>query len=336
MRRESEKNGQTRFSIVTHCFWRYPIVGILVILGVVILGVSAGSPDWPVATIQKISTNQPGGTILAVAQELDGTSASYTNVHEYGMSDPVSSLVINPLKSAKWALNSQQKAALDQYMKAKPSEQKQWAMNYDKAIQKAMGMNSMGGDSMGLTPVPQMAKIAHLKGNFGPVPEIAQSILQLAQNGYLETYFQGTSPEHIYQYTNIWLYDQPYLLNTAIKNGLTDDQWGMIKERGFFVGPWYLIIPAVAHVLLPGGSNGPGFIFWNGLIAFVFVVLFPLVPGFRDIPKYLKLYKLVYAVDPKDLQPNGRPPFPVSEEDQQRFDDSNVKRPMDGRHGIHA
>ncbi len=299
---------KTRFSIVTHCFWRYPIVGLLVIAVVVVLGFMVGSPDWPQATIKKVSMTQPGGTILAVAQELDGTSASYTNTHEYGMADPAKRFVIDPLKSASWALSPNEEAALDQFLNASSSQQQQWAMNYDKAIQKTTGMNAMGGNSMSAIPVPSMQKIDQLTGNFGPVPKLAKTILKLAQNGYLERYFQGVGSNNIYQYTNIWLYDQPYMLNTAIKNGLTDDQWGMIKERGFFVGPWYLIIPAIAHVELPGGSTGPGFIFWNGLIALFFVVLFPLVPGLRSVPKYLKLYKLVYAVDPRDIRQNYSTP----------------------------
>ncbi|WDL96617.1 hypothetical protein [Alicyclobacillus sp. ALC3] len=293
---------ETRFSIVTHCFWRYPIVGLLVVAVVMVLGFAVGSPDWPQATIKKVSAMQPGGAIWAVAQELDGTSASYTNTHEYGMSDPAKRLVIDPLKSASWALSPNEQIALHQFLAANISQQTKWAMNYDKAIQKTVGTNGMGGGGMGTTPVPSMTKIESLTGNFGPVPVMAQSILKLAQNGYLETYFQGISPSNVYQYTNIWLYDQPYLLNTAIQNGLTDDQWGMIKERGFFVGPWYLIVPAIAHVELPGGSTGLGFIFWNGLIALFFVVLFPLVPGFRSIPKYLRLYKLVYAVNPVEVE----------------------------------
>lgn len=300
MAKRKTYRGETKFSIVTHGFWRYPIVGFLVIAVVVILGFRVGSPDWPQATIKRVSTMQPGGTIWAVAQELDGNSASYANTHEYGMTDPAKSLVVDPLKSIPWALSTSEQSALHQFFAASSSQQQQWAMNYDKAIQKAIGVSGMDSDSMGPTPVPSMAKIESLKGNFGPVPEIARTILRLAQNGYLETYFQGISPGNVYQDTNIWLYDQPYLLNTAIKNGLTDDQWGMIKERGFFVGPWYLIVPAIAHVELPGGSTGVGFILWNGLIALFFVVLFPLVPGLRSIPKYLKLYKLVYAVDPSD------------------------------------
>ena len=86
----------------------------------------------------------------------------------------------------------------------------------------------------------------------------------------------------------------PNLLNPAVAQGLTDDQWGMVKERGFPVGPWYLFIPAVFHVELPGGATGQGFVLWNLLFAAILLFVVPLVPGVRDIPKYLKLYRFIY------------------------------------------
>ena len=76
--------------------------------------------------------------------------------------------------------------------------------------------------------------------------------------------------------------------------GLTDDQWGMVKERGFSVGPWYLFVPAVFHVYFPGGVTGQGFVLWNLLFAAILLFVVPLVPGVRDIPKYLKLYRFIY------------------------------------------
>jgi len=93
---------------------------------------------------------------------------------------------------------------------------------------------------------------------------------------------------------NIWLYDHPHLLNTAVDQGLTDDQWGMVKERGFSVGPWYLFIPAVFHVYFPGGITGQWFVIWNLLFAAILLFLVPLVPGVRDLPRYLKLYRFIY------------------------------------------
>jgi hypothetical protein len=62
----------------------------------------------------------------------------------------------------------------------------------------------------------------------------------LPQNGYLEQYLQASAPGHSTQLPVIWLYDHPKMLATASRLGLTDDQWGMVKERGFPVGPLVL------------------------------------------------------------------------------------------------
>jgi hypothetical protein len=141
---------------------------------------------------------------------------------------------------------------------------------------------------------PGFNKIDSLQGNFGPVPMLVKADLRLAQGGYLEQYLQAIQSGHAYHLVNIWLYDHPQLLNTAVDQGLTDDQWGMIKERGFSVGPWYLFIPAVFHVKLPGGATGPGFVLWNLLFAAILLFIVPLVPGLRDLPQRLKLYRLIY------------------------------------------
>jgi len=144
------------------------------------------------------------------------------------------------------------------------------------------------------TASPDYSKIGTLKGDFGPVPVLDEADLHLAQSGYLEQYLQSVDSGHSYHLTNIWLYDHPNMLNTAVDQGLTDDQWGMVKERGFPVGPWYLSIPAVFHVYFPGGATGQGFILWNLLFAAILLFFVPLVPGVRDLPRYLKLYRFIY------------------------------------------
>jgi len=289
-----DNSGTTKFSIVVHGYWKYPILIVVLLVAVVTLGFWMGSPFWPRATIKNSALQEPGGTIWATSQELDGAAVSYTDPYAYGMKDPAQRLVLDPLESATWFLSQGQRQALNTYVNASLSERVDWARNYDQAIQKTFPVGKSD-----YTPVPKMSDIALLSGNFGPVPVITKTILELAQKGYLEAYFQGISPGNVFEYTNIWLYDQPLLLNTATRNGLTDDQWGMIKERGFVPGPWYLIIPAIFHVKFPGGSTGLGFMLWNSLLAIFVVVLFPLIPGLRDIPRYLGLYKLIYAVDPK-------------------------------------
>jgi hypothetical protein len=165
-----------------------------------------------------------------------------------------------------------------------------WATNYEQALGK---VTPMGSGQMA-TMSPDYAKVGSLQGDFGPVPVLVESVLYLAQTGYLEQYFEAVEPGHSFHLTNIWCYDHPDMLNTAVDQGLTDDQWGMVKERGFPVGPWYLFFPAVFHVLLPSGATGLGFLLWNFAFAALLLFVVPLVPGVRSLPKYLKLYRFTY------------------------------------------
>lgn len=110
----------------------------------------------------------------------------------------------------------------------------------------------------------------------------------------MERYLQSVDPGHSLHLVNIWLYDDPQMLNTAVALGLTDDQWGMVKERGFSVGPWYLAIPAVFHIYFPAGTTGTGFILWNLGFAVLLMFAVPLIPGLRDLPKVLRIYRFIY------------------------------------------
>jgi hypothetical protein len=286
--------------LVRHVFWKYPILAIVLLVVVAVIAAAVGSPNWPKDTIAAVTKDNPGGAIMAFTQELDGTATSTGNAQEFGMKDPGQIFVLDPLRQASPMLSSDVQSAITTYDAASPQQQTSWAAAYDKALGTIM---PSGGSAMSGTPSPDITKIDTLKGDFGPVPELVKADLQLAQNGFLEQYLQAVEPGHSYHLTNIWLYDHPNLLNTAVDQGLTDDQWGMVKERGFPVGPWYLIIPGVFHVYFPGGVTGQGFVLWNLLFAAILLFVVPLVPGIRDIPRYLKLYRFIYRYPaPGDLE----------------------------------
>ena len=278
--------------LVRHVFWKYPILALVLFILVVVLAAAVGSPNWPRDTIAGVTKDNPGGAIMAFTQELDGTATSTGNAAEFGMGDPGQVFVLGPLRQVAPLWRADVRAALAAYDAASPQQQQAWASNYDKALGT---ITPSGGGAMGAgIPGPDFSKIDTLKGDFGPIPVLVKADLQLAQNGFLEQYLQAVGPGHSYHLVNIWLYDHPNMLNTAVDQGLTDDQWGMVKERGFSVGPWYLAIPAVFHVYFPGGVTGPGFVLWNLLFAAILLFVLPLVPGVRDIPKYLKLYRFIY------------------------------------------
>lgn len=276
--------------LVRHVFWKYPIIAMVAFVVLAVLAAAVGSPNWPRDTISGVSQQDPGGAILAFTQELDGTSSSATNAQEWGMGDPGQVFVLNPLRQYASLLGADVRQALTTYDGASADQRQQWAKAYDTALGT---ITPQASSDMGMSS-PDFSQLDGLQGDFGPVPVLVMADLQLAQGGYLEQNLQAVEPGHAYHLTNIWLYDHPHLLNTAVDQGLTDDQWGMVKERGFPVGPWYLFIPAVFHVKLPGGATGQGFVLWNLGFAALLLFFVPLIPGVRSLPRYLRLYRLIY------------------------------------------
>lgn len=289
--------------LVRHVFWKYPILAAILFALIAVVAAIVGSPNFPRDTIAGVTQADPGGAILAFTQELDGNSSSAANAQEWGMGDPGQVFVLSPLHEFAPVLGSDVQNAIQTYDAASPAQQQQLALNYEKALgtitPMSGGASDMGSGMGSGTPSPDYSKIDTLQGDFGPVPTLVKADLQLAQGGYLELYLQSVDPGHSFHLVNIWLYDHPHLLNTAVAEGLTDDQWGMVKERGFSVGPWYLFIPAVIHVKLPNGSTGPGFVLDNLVFAFFLLFIVPLVPGLRSLPRYLKLYRFIYRYPTK-------------------------------------
>lgn len=284
--------------LVRHVFWKYPLLAAFLFATIAIVAALVGSPNWPRDTIASVSQKDPGGAVLAFTQELEGTSPSASNAQEWGMGEPGQVFVLNPLRQYLPLLGTDISIALTTYESANSEQQQTWAANYDKAL---VSITMQGGGEAGMEgiPSPDYSKIDTLQGDFGPVPMLAKADLQLAQLGYLEEYLQSVESGHSYHLTNIWLYDHPSLLNTAVAEGLTDDQWGMVKERGFSVGPWYLFIPAIFHVKLPNGASGQAFVLYNLAFAFILLFIVPLTPGLRSLPKALKLYRLIYRYPTK-------------------------------------
>ena len=284
-------------NFVRHAFWKYPLIGVVLAAALVVLAIAAGSPNWPRATIKDTDTRDPGGAVLALTMELDGTSPSWSNTAEPGMpGTPAETFVLGPLRAHGALLHphGDVTAALAEYDQARPEQQHEWASNYHKALDGITPMSQVGMGGMGGQQSPDYSKVDSLTGDFGPVPTIVKADLELAQAGEMDDHLEGLDPGHTLHLVNICLYDHPAMINQATAEGLTDDQWGMVKERGFAVGPWYLIVPAIIHVELPGGSGGLGFALWNALFAAIVILALPLLPGLRDLPRRLKAYRLIY------------------------------------------
>lgn len=303
---------------VRHCYWKYPLlIGVLFGL-IVALAVLAGSPNSPRTSIAEAARQDPGGALWAFTQELAGTAPSWADVGEQGLGRPDRLFAIGPLQQPLLALGPGVRQAVARYEAAPGTRRIQWARAYAQALASITPKASMPmSGAMGPAQSPDYRLVSRLTGRFGPIPVIVQADLRLAESGALQEYLQSVQPGNTYGLAAMWLYDDPSLLNTALRHGLTDDQWGMIKERGFAVGPWYLIIPAVIHVLFPGGSNGTDFVLWNLAVMMFFLFGVPWLPGLRHLPLKIKLYRSMY-----------RYPLPG-----ELLHPANAPRPYDPPHG---
>ena len=301
--------------LVRHVFWKYPVIAAALLAGISVVALVAGSPNAPRETIAEAAARDPGGCVLAFAHELAGAGSSSVNAGEFGVGQPDQVFVLRPLRAAILTLGDVRvtglptlhpadvRTAIQTYDAASPAQRGTWATAYHHALD-ALAPMAAGGEMEGSEPSPDFMKVGTLHGGrFGPVPALVETDLFLAQTGYLQQYLQSVDPGHSFHLVNIWLYDHPELLATAVHLGLTDDQWGMVKERGFPVGPWYLFIPAVIHIYLPYGTTGTGFILWNVAFALLLLLAVPLLPGVRHLPWALKLYRFIYRYPrPGDLE----------------------------------
>src|SRR5262249_25588029 len=121
---------------VRHAYWKYPVIALAVAVLLGLLGVFAGSPNSPRATIATTSGQDPGGAALAFTEELAGTSASAANQQEFGLGPPGAVFVTGPLASFAPLLGGGVAAALAGWRAAPASQRAAWAGNYLTALGK--------------------------------------------------------------------------------------------------------------------------------------------------------------------------------------------------------
>jgi hypothetical protein len=106
---------------VRHAYWKYPIIALALAVVLGLLGVFAGSPNSPRATIASTTRQDPGGAVLAFTQELAGMSASTGNEQEFGLGPPGELFVTGPLRSFARLLGGNVAAGLAQLRVRQPT-----------------------------------------------------------------------------------------------------------------------------------------------------------------------------------------------------------------------
>jgi hypothetical protein len=305
-RRQHRARG-TRPTPDSHAFATRPydlvkeFVVALLAVGLLTAGLAAAfsSPDEPAITLSGWAKAAPADVVATAAAELAGTSASATYGAPYntaavgqnvlgvplqkwgGVRIPVDSaaLVLGPLATRT---DGPTREALASWQAAPAASRTAWATGYGDAIAKATD-----GDPK-----------AVVAGDYGPVPVLATSFLDVARSGGLEG--QLTSGGAFYggdqTRTMLLLGDGAYLEDAARAQQLGGDQWGMMNETGNYPGqPWMWLYTFWYQVPPFSTSENADAQVWGLMMVLTLGLMFlPLIPGLRDIPRLVPVHRLIW------------------------------------------
>jgi hypothetical protein len=274
----------------------------LVVVSVLTTALAAvfSSPDENAITMKGWATADPNDVVATAAGELAGTTTSATYGPPYndkadgqsvlgiplqkwgGVRIPVNSadLVLQPLSDQ--VRSPVLTKALDQWRSASAEQQSTWATGY--------------ADSLAQAPDGDPGKVP--AGDYGPVPVLARSFLDLARSGGLEgsltasgNFYGGDDTRSL-----LLLADGAYLEDLAVAQQLGGDQWGMMNETGNYPGqPWMWLYTFWYQVKPFSTSENADAEVWALMMVLTLGLMFlPFIPGLRDIPRWVPVHRLIW------------------------------------------
>ena len=273
---------------------------VLVLALVVVLAAVFSSPDKKAITMKDWAAAAPDDVVATATAELAGTSGSAGYGGPYNHGSP--GVKLGPLSLQRWAgvtipvssadlvlqpLRDQVgmpavSAAVQQWTSATADQQSGWANAYADAL-----ANAPDGDP---------AKVA--AGDYGPVPALADGLLQLARTGGLEGALASSGTFYGTDATRslLLLSDGAYLEDRARAEHLGGDQWGMMNETGNYPGqPWLWLYTFWYQVKPFSTSDNADALVWGLMVVLTAgLALVPWIPGLRDIPRWVPVHKLIW------------------------------------------
>ncbi|HXE46314.1 MAG TPA: hypothetical protein VN635_14120 [Conexibacter sp.] len=277
-------------------------IGAMALLAT-LLTIVFSSPDERPSTVAQWARTQPVDFVATASAELGGTSdtAGYGPPYNHaatgqvigpiqlqkwaGVSHPIDTardFVIDPLQTITNdpALN----AALAAYEAASPKQQAAWNAAYAHAVERATAHGTT-------VTVPDA-------GAAGPVAPMMASLLSLAQSGGLDGALLTSRNFYQTDYTKplLFMADGSLLSDRAEAQHLLGDQWGMMNETGSYPGQVWLWLYTFWYQIEPfRSSENADALVWAlmALLSLAFICI-PFIPGVRDIPRRIPLYRLIW------------------------------------------
>jgi len=267
------------------------------------LAIVFSSPDDPPSTIKQWSQQMPVDFVTTAVSELDGTSgtagygppynhassgqhAAFIHLQQwFGVSHPIDTprdYVYEPLASIPG--DAPVRAAVAAYRSASAKTQSAWTTAYADALGKA----TVGhGDTVEVA-----------RGGYGPVPAMMTALLSLAQSGGLDGDLLTSSRFYQTDYTRplLLMADGGVLAARAQAQHLLGTQWGMMNETGSYPGQVWLWLYTFWYQIEPFSSSANADLLVFLIMGFLSVCLvaIPIIPGVRDIPRWIPLYRYIW------------------------------------------
>jgi hypothetical protein len=288
-------------------------LGVVLALALV-LTILFSSPDLKSSTVQSWSRGDPVDFATTATTELDGSSVTgsygppYNHASEgqhiafiylakwLGVSHPINTaqdFVLAPLRSITGQPALQ--TAVSAYEAAPAKTQTTWTSAYETALAKATA-NPDG--SVSVKP-----------GSYGPLPVMMRSLLTFAQSGGLDGALLTSKQFYQTDYTKILLFmaDGGVLTNRAQLQHLLGPQWGLMNETGSFPGQVWLWLYTFWYQIKPFSTSANADILVlaiMGVLSLAFVLI-PFIPGVRDLPRRIPIYKLIWRDHYSTRQASG-------------------------------
>jgi hypothetical protein len=303
-RREDQRYREWKGAYRPYDILREATIALGVVLALVIgLTVLFSSPDDAPSTIKQWAHTDPVDFVTTATTELDGTSGtgSYGPPYNHngtgqhiafvrpqkwlGVSHPIntaSDFVLTPLRSITGQPALQ--TALSAYQTAPAKTQTAWTTAYETALAKASA-----------TPA---GSITIKPGPYGPLPTMMGSLLTFAQSGGLDGALLTSKQFYQTDYTKplLFMADGGVLSNRAQTEHLLGTQWGMMNETGSYPGQSWLWLYTFWYQIKPFSTSANADILVMGLMGVLSLafILIPFLPGVRDLPRRIPIYKLIW------------------------------------------
>ncbi len=268
-----------------------------------VLALLFSSPDERPTTIRSWAHADPVDFVTTAVSELDGSSGTATYGPPYnsgsegqnmwfihlqkwlGIAHPINAAedyVIAPLRSIQGqpALQS----AVGAYTSASAKQQTAWVTAYDSGLAK---VTDSGPGVRGIDTTAD-----------GPLPTMMGGLLSFAQNGGLDGALLSGAQFYSTDYTKALLFmaDGGYFAARAQAEHLSGNQWGMMNETGSFPGQSWLWLYTFWYQIKPFSTSDNADILVMSIMGALTLafVLVPFLPGIRDLPRKIPIYRLVW------------------------------------------